>query len=159
MKLKTSFFEPTVLKKDITRFWPLWGLYGLFALLFVLLMWESNPDAARMANNASEVFLSMGVLNFLYAPLAAFFLFGDLFKSRMCNALHALPLRREGWFLTHLCAGMLFCIVPNGIAAGLTAALLGKYAWIAGLWLCLMVMQYIFFFGVATFAFAAIPMC
>lgn len=152
MKLKTSFFEPTVLKKDITRFWPLWGLYGLFALLFVLLMWESNPDAARMANNASEVFLSMGVLNFLYAPLAAFFLFGDLFKSRMCNALHALPLRREGWFLTHLCAGMLFCIVPNGIAAGLTAALLGKYAWIAGLWLCLMVMQYIFFFGVATFA-------
>lgn len=152
MKLKTSFFEPTVLKKDITRFAPIWALYTLFSLLVVLLLGESDPEPARFANNASEIFLSMGVVNFIYAPLAALFLFGDLFKSRMCNALHALPLRREGWFLTHLTAGLLFCIVPNCVSALLTAGLLGEYAWMAALWLCLMVLQYIFFFGVATFA-------
>ena len=152
MKLKTSFFEPTILKKDLTRFAPLWGLYGLFALLTVLLIWDLEGEAARFANNAPELFLSMGILNFLYAPIAAFVLFGDLFKSRMCNALHALPLRREGWFLTHLTAGMLFCILPNGLAALLAAALLQEYAWLAFLWLALMVLQYIFFFGTAAFA-------
>lgn len=152
MKLKTSFFEPTILKKDITRFAPIWALYTLFSLLVVLLLGESDPEPARFANNASEIFLSMGVVNFIYAPLAALFLFGDLFKSRMCNALHALPLRREGWFLTHLTAGLLFCIVPNCVSALLTAGLLGEYAWMAALWLGLMVLQYIFFFGVATFA-------
>jgi len=152
MKLKTSFFEPTILKKDITRFAPIWALYTLFSLLVVLLLGESDPEPARFANNASEIFLSMGVVNFIYAPLAALFLFGDLFKSRMCNALHALPLRREGWFLTHLTAGLLFCLVPNSLSALLTAGLLGEYAWMAALWLGLMLLQYIFFFGVATFA-------
>ena len=152
MKLKTSFFDPTVLKKDITRFAPIWALYTLFSLLVVLLLGESDPEPARFANNASEIFLSMGVVNFIYAPLAALFLFGDLFKSRMCNALHALPLRREGWFLTHLTAGLLFCIVPNCVSALLAAGLLGEYAWMAALWLGLMALQYIFFFGVATFA-------
>lgn len=152
MKLRTSFFNSTVLRKDITRFAPVWGLYTLFTVLFVLLLWESESSAARFVNNAPELFLSMGIVNFLYAPLAAIVLFGDLFKSRMCNMLHALPLRREGWFLTHLTAGLLFCVLPNGAAALLTAALLQEYAWAAFLWLGLMVLQYLFFFGVATFA-------
>ena len=37
MKLKTSFFNTSVLKKDITRFAPLWGLYTVFMLLVVFL--------------------------------------------------------------------------------------------------------------------------
>ena len=39
MKSRTSFFNPTVLKKDITRFAPLWGLYTVFMLLAVFLIW------------------------------------------------------------------------------------------------------------------------
>ena len=37
--------------------------------------------------------------------LAALVLFGDLDNPRMCNALHALPLRRETWFFSHAAAG------------------------------------------------------
>ena len=33
MKLKTSFFNATVLKKDITRFAPVWGIYSVILLL------------------------------------------------------------------------------------------------------------------------------
>lgn len=152
MKLRTSFFNTTVLKKDITRFAPVWGLYAVFTLLFVMLAWETESSAARFVCIAPEIFLAMGIVNFFYAPLAAFLLFGDLFKSRMCNALHALPMRREGWFFTHLSAGMLFCVAPNGVAALLTAGLLQEYAWVAFLWLALMVLQYLFFFGVAAFS-------
>lgn len=151
MKLKTWSFNPTVLKKDITRFAPVWGLYTVFTLLFLLLMWESQRDTARFVCNAPELFLAMGMVNFFYAPLVALCLFGDLHRPRMAGFLHALPLRREDWFTTHLAAGMLFCLAPNGLAAIITASLLGKYAWVAFLWLGLMVLQYLFFFGVATF--------
>ena len=33
MKLRTSFFNGTVLRKDITRFAPVWGLYSIFTLM------------------------------------------------------------------------------------------------------------------------------
>ena len=36
MKLRTSFFNPAVLKKDITRFAPVWGLYSVFLLLLFI---------------------------------------------------------------------------------------------------------------------------
>jgi len=152
MKLRTSLFNTTVLKKDITRFAPVWGLYTIFMLLFVFLAWESETLAARFAVNAPVIMCLMGAVNLCYAGLCAVLLFGDLFKSRMCNALHAMPLRREGWFLTHLAAGMLFCIVPNTLGALVAAALLQEYCYLAFLWLGLMVLQYLFFFGVGAFS-------
>ncbi len=152
MKLKTSFFNTTVLKKDLSRFAPVWGLYAIFQVLFVLLMWGDEGEPARFATNAAGILAAMGVLNLLYAGLCAFLLFGDLFVPRMCNALHALPLRREGWFLTHLTSGMLFCLIPNTIGALLAALLLQQYAYAAFLWLAVMVLQYLFFFGVGAFS-------
>lgn len=152
MKLKTSFFNTTVLKKDITRFAPVWGLYTIFQVLFVLLWWEGAGSAAWLVTDAPEIMMCMGILNFCYAGLCALLLFGDLFKARMTNALHALPMRREGWFLTHLCAGMLFCLVPNLVGALLAALLLQQYSYAAFLWLAVMVLQYLFFFGAAAFS-------
>ena len=152
MKSRTSFFNTTVLWKDLTRFAPVWGLFAIFQVLFVLLLWGGEDDAARFAVNASGILTGMGILNLLYAGLCAFLLFGDLFVPRMCNALHALPLRREGWFLTHLSAGMLFCLIPSTIGALLAALLLQQYAYAAFLWLAVMVLQYLFFFGVGAFS-------
>ena len=151
MKSRTSFFNATVLRKDITRFAPAWGLYTVFMLLFVLLMWEGEGTAARFVSNAPYIMQYMGMLNIVYAGLCAVLLFGDLFKTRMCNALHALPLRREGWFLTHLTAGLLFCIVPNAFGAALSALLLLQYCYGAFLWLAVVVLQFLFFFGVGAF--------
>lgn len=147
-----NLFSPTVLKKDITRFAPLWGLYAVFMLMFLLLWWEMEGDAARFANSAAGIMTGMGILNLCYAGIAALVLFGDLFKTRMCNMLHAMPVRREGWFVTHCVAGLLFCIVPNTLGALIAAAILGQYAYLAFLWLGLMVLQYLFFFGLGVFS-------
>ena len=152
MKLKTLYFDGSVLKKDITRFAPVWGLYTIFMLLVVLLLWDSAQTPAQLAWNASEIYISMGVLNFAYAALCAVLLFSDLFNSRTCNALHAMPLRREGWFLTHTASGMLFCIVPNLLGALVSSLLLQQYSYLAFLWLTIMVLQFLFFFGVGVFA-------
>ena len=152
MKLRTSFFDRSVLKKDITRFTPVWGLYTIFMLLVILLLWDSSTNAAQFAWSAPEIYISMGVINFIYAALCAGLLFSDLFNPRMCNALHAMPLRREGWFLTHAAAGMLFCIVPNLLGTLVASLLLQQYSYLAFLWFAIMVLQYLFFFGVGVFA-------
>ena len=131
MKLRTSFFNPGVLQKDLTRFAPLWGLYTIFTLFYVFLAWEDHSSAAAFARDASDIMQAMGVVNFCYAGLCALLLYSDLFTARLTNALHAMPLRREGWFLTHLAAGMLFCLIPNGLGAVVAAMALGQYAYLA----------------------------
>lgn len=152
MKLKTSFFNTSVLKKDITRFAPLWGLYTVFMLLFLFLVWGENATPAQFARDADLIMALMGAVNCCYAGLAALLLFGDLFKARLCYAIHALPMRREGWFLTHLAAGMLFCLIPNALGAVIAGAMLGQYAFLAYVWLALMLLQYLCFFGIGTFS-------
>lgn len=146
-----AYLNPTVLRKDITRFAPLWGLYTVFTLMFLLLSWEAEGTAARLANNVQYVMAVMGVVNLIYALMAAILLFGDMFKPRMCNMLHGLPVRREGWFLTHFAAGLLFSVVPNAVTGLIAAALLETYCYLAFLWLAVAVLQYLFFFGAAVF--------
>ena len=95
MKIKTSFFDGTVFKKDVTRFAPLWVLYLIVGFMH---FFRSGIRAEVLESMISRA----GFLSFLYAMLTAQLLFGDLFDERLCHALHAIPLRREGWFLTTL---------------------------------------------------------
>ena len=152
MKLKTSFFNTTVLKKDITRFAPLWGLYTVFTLLFLFLFFGDGRDPANIAADAPYIMMAMGIVNFIYAGLCAMVLFGDLFSSKMCNALHAMPMRREGWFLTHLSAGLIFCIGPNAVGAIIASMMLQQYCYLVFIWLAIMICQFLFFFGAGAFS-------
>jgi len=152
MKLRTSYFNAGVLKKDLTRFAPLWGLYTVFMLLFLLLIRESNDTAYTFAMSADSIMQGMGVVNFFYAGLTALLLFSDLYKSRQAYALHAMPLRREGWFFTHSLAGLLMCLIPNLLGAVISAAMLGQYAYLAYLWLAVMLLEYLCFFGIGVFS-------
>ena len=148
MKSRTSFFNKSLLRKDMVRFAPAWVLYGAYLLLIfggsVL-----GAKASALADSLSSSISAFGFMNLIYAMLCAQLLFGDLFKSRMCNALHALPIRREGWFITHLLAGLAFSAVPV-VAAGLAfLSALGSY-WAAGLlWMAALMLQFLFFFAVA----------
>ena len=148
--MKGKYFNGTVLKKDITRFAPVWALYTIFMFLFLFFIWDVERE--RFAGNAPFIMQMMGMVNLVYAGLAAILLFGDLFQSRMCNALHAMPMRREGWFLTHLTAGMLFCAVPNLLGAVLTSVIMEQLSFLAYVWLGQVILSYLFFFGVAVFS-------
>ena len=148
--MKGKYFNGTVLKKDTTRFAPVWGLYTIFMLLFLFTLW--GADQERFAANAPSIMQMMGMVNLVYAGLTAILIFGDLFQSRMCNALHAMPMRREGWFLTHLTAGMLFCILPNLLGAVLASLMMNQLSFLAYVWLGQVILMYLFFFGVAVFS-------
>ena len=148
MKLRTSLCNPTALKKDLTRFAPTWVLYtvGLFMLLTVTMMDDSEY---YRASNLANALSFMAAMNLGYGFLNGQLLFGDLFNARHCNALHAMPLRRECWFGTHAAAGLLMAFVPNALMALVSLPMLGA-GWPVALWWLLAVdLQYLFFFGLA----------
>ncbi len=151
MKSRTSFFNTTVLRKDITRFAPVWGLYAVGLMTFLLM-----PNLFFYAEEKAEVLIdsmpTFGPINMILAGICALMVFGDLFKTRLCYATHALPLRREGWFLTHFTAGMLFSTVPTLLIALCFLPMMRQFWYIAPLWFASNVMQYLFFFGIAAFS-------
>lgn len=150
MKSRTSYFNSTAFKKDVTRFAPAWVLYTVLLLMGLATMMDYSTALYR-TENIVELISVAGLLNCAYALVTAQLLFGDLCNSRLCSALHAMPLRRECWFGTHVSAGMLFSIVPNLVVGLLTMALLGLgKGWSVPLWWVLAsCIQYLFFFGLA----------
>lgn len=148
MKLRTSFFNPTVFKKDLTRFAPTWALYtvGLFMMLAVCL---DAPSDYRKAESIVETISLMAGLNLGYALLNGQLLFGDLFNSRHVNALHAMPLRRECWYFTHVVSGIAFSFVPNLVMALVASLMMGGGWMVPFWWLLAVTMQYVCFFGIA----------
>lgn len=148
MKSRTSFFNLTVLRKNITRFAPAWALYGVVLVMFMLLLTDLDRGI-RYADSMIYTIPPFAVINFFYALLCGQLLFGDLYNSRMCNALHAMPLRREGWFLTNIVSGLLFSLIPNLVITLISLPLVGGLVSVPLLWLAAVTLQYLFFFGTA----------
>ena len=155
MKLRTSFFDKTVFRKNLTRFAPAWGLYSIGLGMVVLTMMDSSH--VWFVTNLVDMISIMPIFTLGYALLCAQLLFGDLYNSRMCNALHALPLRRETWFVTHLISGFVFHLIPTlvfSIPAALFAALKGYPGDVLVVlgWLVGVNLEFICLFGIAVFS-------
>lgn len=150
MKSRTSFFNWCVLRKDLTRFAPLWVLYAVAEVL--CLMTIQLKDPAILAGDLVYVMGPVSIAHMGYAFLVAACLFGDLFDTRLCNGLHAMPIRREGWLLTHLVSGLLFALIPALAGGGFACVLLGEFYAMALLWQVVSLLQFVFFFGLAVFS-------
>lgn len=153
MKLKVCFCNKTVLKTDITRFAPVWASYLLGLAMMVLLQFSGGSDDAAKTSIVRDFnrlcMLGVGV-NGLYALVVVQALFGDLLNSRLCNALHAMPVTRDGYYGAHLIAGVLFAVVPNCLVLLPTSLLLPRQvASVALLTLLALSLQYIFYLGTA----------
>lgn len=151
MKSRTSFFDATVFKKNFTRFAPAWILYTL-GLLMCLMLLTSGPNYF-FPDNLSESLMLMPIAGAVFALLCALLLFGDLFNSRMCYALHAMPQRRETYFITHWVTGLTFNAIATGVFTLCSIPLLispdaGNVV-IALHWFLVTNLQFILFFGIA----------
>lgn len=156
MKSRTSFFDKTVLRKDLLRFSPLWALYLIGGLLIMHILSGFygnyyNNRGYSIARDLNNIIGPLGILSACYGFLAAQLLFGDLHNTRLCYGVHAFPLRREGWYLTHTVSGVLIGLVPPLVIAITLLPLMGQF-WFTGL-LCwgAMALHYLFFFGLSAF--------
>ena len=147
MQSRTSFFNLTALRKNMIRFAPVWALYSVFLLLILFAV--GGEKASNIANSIVVITAAAGWANFFYSGTVAMCLFGDMYKTRLCSALHAFPLRREGWLLTNIVSGILFSLIPNVAVSLITSLLMGQYAYHIWILVAVAFLQYLFFFGVA----------
>ena len=146
MRSRRSFFNASVLRRDISRFFPVWGIFTiLLGLLFFVLVFE-RPHGYGDA--AVPVYITGCWAIAGYALLCALTLFGDLYQSRLCNALHAMPLRREGWFFTHTAAGLLFFAVPF-LCFQIILWMAGSELAITAMGTGIGILEFLLFFGLA----------
>lgn len=155
MPSKTSFFNKTTFRKDLTRFFPLWGLYTL-CLLLGLVMLVDEEQKYWIANNFAMLPRTMAVINLFYALAAAAVLFGDLYNTRMCYGLHALPMSRGSWFVSHILSGLCFSLIPTAVMAAAALPILAgtpmENGWQLSIyWFVISNLQYLFFFALAAF--------
>ena len=141
----------TAFKKNLTRFAPLWAVYLIGGFLVMMTMTESDSPGG-IANTLSLTIGPFSIINMIYAGLAAQLLFGDLYNSRLCNALHAMPMRREQWFLSHIAAGLCFSLVPHLIVMPIVMLAMQQFGFVALIWMLGMLLEYLFFFGLAVFS-------
>ena len=155
MQSKISFCNGPVFRKNVSRFAPAWGLYTVCLLLAFFLMGDSGLEYWFSANIATSMGF-MGMVNLGYGFLTAMLLFGDLTVPKLCNGLHALPLRRETWFFTNIHSGLFFSLIPTVLAA-IPAVVASTFSAMASgwqiplYWLAAVNLEYLFFFGLAVF--------
>ena len=158
MRSKTSCFNKALFQKNMTRFAPVWGLYTLCLVMGTLLVYSNGGTMKEFhfASNIAELPQVMSVVNLIYAPAAAMLLFGDLYNSRMCYAIHAMPVRRESLLFTNLLSGILFSVIPTLVMTVLSAALMRNSVFVNAAMIPVYVfaaanLQYICFFGMSVF--------
>ncbi len=151
MKSRISCFNRTVFWKDITRFFPAWALYSVVLAVCWLTTMDGTQSALERAQEACDLLPALAMINFFYGPLCGALLFGDLHQPRMCNALHAMPIRRETWFCTHVLAGLCFAVIPNGLLLLALLPMVEEFALVAVLTILGSILLYLLFFGIGVF--------
>lgn len=126
MQLKTSFFNPTLFWKNLTRSWPLWGgitVLGSLVPLFLMLssigtnMQLYKDDFADLLYNAAVYFVPW--FTFVYALLVAMFVWNYLHNNRAVGMMHSLAVNRTCLFVTSTLSGLAMLLIPYVVVGAL----------------------------------------
>lgn len=125
MQSKTSYFNMTLFRKNLSRFWPLWGMASFLGCLVPLAAflqfahgWRAEPLEVTDAYYSALV-VAVPIVSLLYAVLCAMTVWSYLYNARSVGLMHALPIRREGLFLTNFLSGMAMLLIPYAITGAL----------------------------------------
>ena len=151
-----------LIRKDITRFWPIWATY--FAIWFLILPvpFFTNMEGygrsdlisaiyRHVVNSGTETAL---VLSAFGGLAASFFVWSYLFQGRSASMFHSLPVTRETLFFSHWTAGLGFLLVPNALVAIISylfQMVLGYFdPTILLRWLLIVSLQCLLFYSIGT---------
>ncbi len=144
MRFATLFFNPTLYKKHLQRYWPIAAVWGVIWLLALpVQLWNSAKyadheglmDQAASYADAIDAVASVGAVFAIITAVAVMF---HLFKSASANFVGALPMTRECIFVTAFAAGYTLLAAPLVIVTFITLgveASLGVVNGSIGLWL------------------------
>ena len=129
MQSKTSYFNPTQFRKNLTRFWPLWGGASLLGALAPLALLVGLIDTGFRTTigpfEATEALYDVLAyivpeVSLVYAILCALAVWNYLCNARSVSLYHSLPITRKGLFCTNFLSGMAMMLIPYVITGALT---------------------------------------
>ena len=122
MKSKTSLFNKTIFRKDITRFWPLWALQlvaGLLVLIAPMMSELSYMSSIHAGTDEKMSFMVTLIKNSCLSPytmsagiVVAVCVFLYLTRERDAYTIHSFPFTRTTLFVSHYLAGLVILLVP-----------------------------------------------
>lgn len=160
MRSGTSFFNKELYRKTVNRFWPLWAI-NLVIWLFVLplngltnLRVEPERFLRYFSRDVGETVEGFGLWFALFMGLfVAMAVCSHMYNNRSANFMGALPVRREGQFISTYLAGLTILVGPNLLVAVLTLLVEvagGAVEWVPLLyWLLAMFVVEFFFYSFA----------
>ena len=165
MKSRTSFFNGTLIKKDLLRGAPLWGGYLLIWLVGLPLYLLSSDYLYGAQLDMQQYILGCAVTvshiaPYLYGAAAAWLVFSYLCRSRSANFFASLPLTRTNLFFTKYLTGLLYGMGPHLIVAVLTGLVVVTVAPVLLLdvlqWFLTATLGYVFYYSFAVLCFMVV---
>ena len=136
MQSRISCFNPTLFRKNLTRFWPIWGMASFIGvlcplILFMQLQRGMDLTALEMREGYYSVIVyTVPLISLFYAVLCAVAVWSYLFNPRSVGLMHTLPIRRQGLFVTSFLSGMAMMLIPyaiTGVVTVLVTAVFGAF--------------------------------
>lgn len=132
MPCVTSYFNRTLFRKNLTRFWPLWFGYSLIWMIllpiYLLTALDSGDTVRYAADQILELSCAGGIaLALVFGIFFAMAEFSYLTNPRATQSAHALPIRREGLFLTSYLSGLFSMLSTLVVCYTLAGFVCGMY--------------------------------
>ena len=162
---RTWCFNKTLLRKNLTRFWPLWVMASFLAALPPIMMavelMRSRGTASINALNITEAYYSVlsGMVPaalLVYAVVCAMAVWSYLFNARSVGLMHTLPISRRGLFVTNFLSGLLMVLIPFVVCGALCVVVTAAFGLLDPAGLGITVLSVL---GLALFYFASATVC
>ncbi|MDE7262723.1 MAG: ABC transporter permease [Oscillospiraceae bacterium] len=127
MQSKRSFFNSTLFRKHLSRFWPLWGGVSLVGAMFPLYVQLALMQRIAELTDNGDFRYGLYQISAYFVPAFAFFyaifcvmaVWGYLYNARSVGLMHTLPVDRTCLFLTNTLAAMAMQLIPYAVTGGL----------------------------------------
>ncbi len=113
-----------LIRKDLTRFWPVWiGYFITWTLILPIPLLNYGMESGRDLEDLRRLIVSSGELtaltmSLIFGGVSALAVWSHLYRQSSASMYHALPVTRETHFASHFIAGLTGLLVPNCLIAG-----------------------------------------